>query len=900
MEDMSTEKTTQNCLGALSMAPFKKLLLSLVLFSIVLSGILIPVSFSKKSSGSVELSVAMAAKDLIKKDGIWYYGETAYRDYMEAIAAQNADSEDIYDPVTVDVGNTSFVEGLPPEKRAELGATAPFAKDGTCAGIGDFFLNPIVCAGRIVASVVASILISVAAWALAIAGVLFDWALMNAVILFKDVIFNPIKDGINIGWTAFRDISNIVIIGVFAFIAISIILGNKTFGDKKLVARVLVIAILINFSLLFTQMIIDASNFTAGQFYAATQDGGEKTLSQIIDAEKQSRIAGVPTASSGVSPFEGYSRRGIAGQFVNFLGVTDIADTYMATREISESTGNGWIMLVHALFAMILLLGAAIVLFYGSFLLISRAIILIFLLLTSAIAFASHLIPKMSDGHFGWKAWWQSLLGSAVLAPLLMIFLYITLVIAGNLTAGTSGTLTSAGSASTVRTTASVGAISQVAGVDTTQTGGSTAQPKGTLGNLISKSAGDGDINALFNYLLVLGLLFGSFKVASSFSSKIGGFNFAAMVPALGVGMAARMAGFAGRQTIGRAGTYIGESFASRAKAAGPGTMRGTMFDMAAQTFKKTGKRDFNMANTGFGKEIAGLAGLKGKWAGQTKVGGFEGDEKKLKDYFAEKGGRLTHSDDEIKKMAETAATSAATEIGNIGEAKKKLKEDTTKLQGYVAGTKERKDAIEKALKEEEATAENQRKLGGGQISRATETSLAEKQSALHAQDQRIKAAERLMGTYETKSAELDKQEVALKERRNEDIEKALPKGSVERDDEGNIRIKSRRERLGANAEEVAHKRITNLPWVLAGQTSGNDRLAKQMRDHVGDKETEKSFKKVIAAITEGNKADERRAKQERKSDAITHAHERVMENVAPQSHTQSNPNIGQEPKKDN
>ncbi|MCR4281046.1 MAG: hypothetical protein NUV88_01800, partial [Candidatus Kaiserbacteria bacterium] len=225
--------------------------------------------------------------------------------------------------------------------KQEAAAEKPLICDGFLANT----FNPI-CWARTIAAVVSSLLITIAAWALAIAGVLFNWSIMNAVILFKDVIFNPISDGINIGWTAFRDIANIVIIGVFAFIAISIILGNKTFGDKKLVARVLVIAILINFSLLFTKMIIDASNFTAGQFYAATQGDG-KTLSQIIDENQPGKSTGM---TNGVSPFDGYAQKGIAGQFINFLGVTNVADTYSLLKDVGERNDNGFLILVHALF----------------------------------------------------------------------------------------------------------------------------------------------------------------------------------------------------------------------------------------------------------------------------------------------------------------------------------------------------------------------------------------------------------------------------------------------------------------------------------------------------------------------------------------------------------------------
>ncbi|MDO8481898.1 MAG: hypothetical protein Q7S75_02345 [bacterium] len=719
---------------------------------------------------------------------------------------------------------------------ASLDPTNQKQSGGMCSGswqnvISGFF-NP-VCWGRVIATVVSSILISVAAWALAIAGVLFNWSIMNSVILFKDVIFEPISKGINIGWTAFRDIANIVIIGVFTFIAISIILGNKEFGQKKLVARVLVIAILINFSLLFTKIIIDASNFTAGQFYAATQGNG-KNLSQIIDAEKQARLTGVATAGSGVNPFKGYSQLGIAGQFVNFLGVTNVADTYASLREVGEQSDNGWLILVHALFAMILLLGAAIVLFYGSFLLISRAVILIFLLITSAIAFASHLIPKLSDGQYGWSAWWKSLLGSAVLAPLLMIFLYITLQIASNL-----------------------------------------KEPNGTLGNLISGSAVGGDINALFAYFLVLGLLFGSFKLASSFSSKIGGFNYAAMVPALGVGLGARLAGFAGRQTIGRVGTKIGEGFAERSKAAGPG-FRGSMFDMAAQTFKRTGKRDFNVANTFLGKEVAGLAGLKGSLTGQTKAGGFEGDEKRRKERFAEKAGRMTYSDKELDEMKKNALKEASSGAEGLADRKEQASREYARLKTSIPAEKETKEAMIKALDEERKNADETKKKWG-QMTGPQEASLRKKESEIGIQDQRIKAAEKRMSDYETKLTDIKKQEVGLEEQKLQAVEKALPKGSF--DEKGDV--KPFRTRLGDNATEVAHKRLTNLPWVLGGQKPEDDRIAKKMRAFVGDRETTRQLKKIFE-VAEGTQTQaERHHRREERVAARTLEHEQRMEQKA-------------------
>src|SRR3989338_3447259 len=658
----------------------------------------------------------------------------------------------------------------------EAAAEKPLICDGFLANT----FNP-MCWARTIAAVLSSFLIAIAAWALAIAGVLFNWTIMNAVILFKDVIFNPISSGINIGWTAFRDIANIVIIGVFAFIAISIILGNKTFGDKKLVARVLVIAILINFSLLFTKMIIDASNFTAGQFYAATQDGGEKTLSQIIDENQPGKSTGL---SNGVSPFDGYAQKGIAGQFINFLGVTNVADTYASLKEVGEANDNGFLILVHALFATILLLGAAIVLFYGAFLLISRAIILIFLLLTSAIAFASHLIPKMSDGQFGWSAWWKSLLGSAVLAPLLMIFLYITLVIAGNLTGG-AGTLASAPS-STVGMTAAVGATSQVAaGADATQTSGAppVQQAKGTLGNLISKSATKGDINALFNYLIVLGLLFGSFKVASSFSSKIGGFNFAQIAAAIPLTMGSRLAGFALRNTAGRGAALIEKAMGDRL---GEARRELTQIDperdprryaeVHATARRLEGrqrlagwftKQNYDLAQSTLGKQIAKQTGVKSPLSPGDAKASFAESTKKSSEAAsvrAEAAFNLTRSDQEKIRAKEKQRQDAIfkQQAENLEQQREALKQqadaaaavaqasrqqaDTNKqtLQQQKAAAERQAQAVERQAKAkkddlESAVKELQRSANHGDPTAVAE--IAQKRSAINAEDQKIKNA---------------------------------------------------------------------------------------------------------------------------------------------------------------
>lgn len=376
--------------------------------------------------------------------------------------------------------------GIP---RPGMSLAVPGGADTSCSGFTGFWGSPFICVTRLVSVMVGSFLISISALFLALADMLFNWSVDNTILLFSSSVFDKVKDGVNAGWTAMRDIANIVIIGMFTFIAISTILGIEAYGAKKMIARVLVIAVLINFSLLFTKIIIDTSNFTASQFYASAN--GYATIGDAqIDATARSSGTAVninsgdlqTTSASGLQ--EQFRNKGIGGAFIGLLGVTSLGSTIKALDKIADSSTGGWyIALAHGLLAFVLLAGAGCVLFYGAYLLISRAVLFIFLMVTAAGAFATHLIPKMDDSEYGWSGWWSSLLHNAALAPILMILLWITLKVS-----------------STV-----------------------AKQPGGLLGNLVTENASSVDVGALFSYFIILGLLFGSLKLASKWAHKVGG-----------------------------------------------------------------------------------------------------------------------------------------------------------------------------------------------------------------------------------------------------------------------------------------------------------------------------------------------------------------------------------------
>ena len=492
------------------------------------------------------------------------------------------------------------------------------------------FWNPLIAA-------LGSVPTSIGAWVLTVSGMLFNFLVDHTIIEFKVSIIDRVGDGIDVTWTAFRDIANIVIIGMFTFIAISLILGIKEYGERKMIARVLIVAVLINFSLLFTKIIIDVSNFTAYQFFKATQ---------------------IPIAAvqGDISVGEQADTAGIAGSFLKAMGASSIGDTYNALLALQEGeAGRWWVTILFGLLTGILLILAAAVLLYGSFLLIARALLLIFLLITAPLAFASWLVPKFAQQ--GWSLWWDTLLKNAVFAPLLMILLWVSLWIAF------------------------------------------AFQAKGnTLGSLVGNPRGSLGIDALFSYFIILGMLFMSIRLASKFSGTIAGFSMAAVVPAFGVGLATRFGGVLGRQFIGRPALNMSERLQKRAKDAylADNTFKARLYDFGAQRLKGPAKRDFNAMRTPFGGAVAKTAGVKVDTLTGKKLGGFEETQKAYLKRVGEQSRRLELSKDEKEEIRAKGLDKALRENADLAQRYAESEKSQKENEGLAkALTRERDETAE-------------------------------------------------------------------------------------------------------------------------------------------------------------------------------------------------------------
>ncbi|RJQ34925.1 hypothetical protein C4556_01440 [Candidatus Parcubacteria bacterium] len=294
------------------------------------------------------------------------------------------------------------------------GVTSAIGALASWLGLGAAAIGAAYLFSSYLIAAITALLLEIAVRILVIASTIFNFLVERIVIAFGQTLRElQISGGIETVWEVFRDLSNIVIIGMFVFIAISLILGIKGYGERKMIARVLVIAVLMNFSLLFTRIIIDASNFTAYQFYTAAALSNAGGNPELLEQERAN---------------------GIAGRFLQIMGVGGFLANADVAYDIAENQG-ATVAATYGLVAIFLVVAVIATLLYASFLIVARGVLLIFLMIVSPLAFASYLMPTYEKS--GWKRWWETLLKSAIFFPLLTIFLWASLVLLSNATGGT-------------------------------------------------------------------------------------------------------------------------------------------------------------------------------------------------------------------------------------------------------------------------------------------------------------------------------------------------------------------------------------------------------------------------------------------------------------------------------
>ncbi|MES2471023.1 MAG: hypothetical protein V4526_02215 [Patescibacteria group bacterium] len=275
--------------------------------------------------------------------------------------------------------------------------------------------------------------------------------------------------GIESVWKTIRDFSSIFFIFLLLFASIRIILGFDGGKFKKLVTGIVICGLLINFSLFFVKVVVDASNVVALSFYNAITPG----MTKKIDPH------------NALTWFKwGINDQGLGDVFMDSLKITSIYDVSGEkwSKDLEKKNTHTQIIIA-GVFGSILMITAGTVFGVAAFMMIARVAILIMVMVFSPIYFIAMVFPDMKKYANQLK---DLLIGQAIFAPIFMILIYVTMKI---MTAPK---------------------FTQFMG---------TNDPSTTL---FSAILGAGGLGAIFQYIIVMTLLTTSLAAAKGFAGKSG------------------------------------------------------------------------------------------------------------------------------------------------------------------------------------------------------------------------------------------------------------------------------------------------------------------------------------------------------------------------------------------
>ncbi len=367
-------------------------------------------------------------------------------------------------------------------------------------------------------------------------------------------------------WAVVRDLSNIFFILILLYIAIKTILGLGGSEVKKMIARVIIIALLINFSMFFTKIVIDSSNILALIFYnkldVTNPDGIDVPIDPAALGPGGKNMSGAIWTNFDATQL-------ITGETIKLLKTNLVNGKTTEEKTLSVSLTIGIMVVAGAI-----MLWAAYAFFVAGLMFMGRLIELWILIIFSPFAFMSWTMPKFASiEYLGWDAWLKRLISTAFMAPIFMFFMYLIFLLLPH--------------------------ISELNRKSTT-----------ILGVIL---------NILIPALIIMAMLLKAVHFAKKGGGQFGELIMKTAKIAGGVALGAATGGvaLAARGTIGRAGAAVAESgLAKRWEARGWG---GERFRRMAQA---TGGASFDVRGAKIGgKTLASATGIP---VGEAQKGGFE------------------------------------------------------------------------------------------------------------------------------------------------------------------------------------------------------------------------------------------------------------------------------------
>ena len=230
-----------------------------------------------------------------------------------------------------------------------------------------------------------------------LAGWLVDWALRtNAIVAQTPVV--------TVGWGITRDLANLGFVIVILIIAFATALRIEKYGMKQTLSKLIIIALLINFSLTIAGVFLDFAGVITNFFIS----------------------------KASLSPMA------FAGALAAAFNPQKLLEAQDAETKIGGISGFGTGMIaaiLNVFFAAFFTIVATIAMFALGIMLFIRFITLTILLVLMPLAWLCYALPATSKY---WGEWWQKFVRWVIFAPVTSFFIYLAVLVTATKSESTS------------------------------------------------------------------------------------------------------------------------------------------------------------------------------------------------------------------------------------------------------------------------------------------------------------------------------------------------------------------------------------------------------------------------------------------------------------------------------
>ncbi len=263
------------------------------------------------------------------------------------------------------------------------------------------------------------------AWGVYLIVFIVTWLLNNVIALivyFITIILQlnanvVMSNAVQSGFAVTLSVANLGFVLGIIIIAIATILHRETYGIKKTLWKLVVAAILVNFSLVIGGVIINFANQLTLTFMQALPGGGQGVAAY-------NNFAKSLTGAFGPHKFS----------LEGFLNTSN-AKAETGTSALGKAIADILKPIFSALFVAAMLITTVIVLCVFLFMLLIRYIYLSILLILMPLAWLLWIFPKTSK-HF--EDWWDKFIKWTFFAPIVMFFVYLSVAVAGQMNTNTT------------------------------------------------------------------------------------------------------------------------------------------------------------------------------------------------------------------------------------------------------------------------------------------------------------------------------------------------------------------------------------------------------------------------------------------------------------------------------